>query len=207
MPICLVAAALLAFAGAAFAQTPPASPDSAAAPAAAPVAPAPVTPEPVTPPPAPAPAPTQKAAIENPVYYGGAVGFSFWNDYWRISLEPYAARKLNPKLSVGGKVRYEYLNDSRGLVDYDSHNFGASVFSNFRVTQQFYGHGEFAYMSYDYPGGRELVPFLLLGGGISQMIRPNVWSTVEVLWDVINDKNSPYDSGEPQITVGVGVGF
>jgi len=141
------------------------------------------------------------------MYYGGTVGFSFWDNYFRISLEPLVGYKLNPKLSVGGKVRYEYLNDSRGAVDYDSHNFGTSVFSRYRLVPQLYGHGELAVMSYDFIGGREAVPFLLLGGGYSQLMRPNVWLNFEVLWDVLNDKNSPYESGQPMVSVGVGVGF
>lgn len=202
----VLAAAMLLFAGAASAQAPGATPDSTAAPAVAPVTPAPVsTPPPVTPPP-PAPA-KAKAPVENPIYFGGAVGFSFWSNYWRISLEPFAAYKLNPKLSVGGRLRYEYLSDSRGVVDHTENNFGAGVFSNYRVTQQLYAHAEYDYMSYDYPGGRETVPFLWLGGGYSQLIRPGVWSIVEVSWDLINDKNSPYESGQPSVSVGVGVGF
>jgi hypothetical protein len=196
---------MLLFAGAASAQAPGTTPDSTAAPAVAPVTPAPVsTPPPAPPPPAPAKA---KAPVENPIYFGGAVGFSFWSNYWRISLEPYAAYKLNPKLSVGGKLRYEYLSDSRGAVDYTSNNFGASVLSNYRLTRQVYAHGEYSYMSYDYPGGREGVPFLWLGGGYAKEIRPNVWSNVEITWDLINDSKSPYDSGQPQVSVGVGVGF
>jgi hypothetical protein len=203
--ICLAAAALLALAGIAFAQA-PTPPDTTAAPAV--VTPPPATPPSETPPPTPAPAPAKTQDEKRPIYFGGAVGFSFWSNYWRISLEPYAAIKMkNPKLSVGGRLRYEYLSDSRSAIDHTENNFGGGVFARYRVNQRFYGHAEYDYMSYDYPGGREAVPFLWLGGGVSQMIRPGVWSIFEVTWDVINDKNSPYESGQPQISVGVGVGF
>jgi hypothetical protein len=199
----LAAAALLALAGSAFAQAPGTPADTTAAPAVTPV-----TPPPATPPPTPAPAPAKAEGEKKPIYFGGAVGFSFWSDYWRISLEPYAARKMkNPKLSVGARLRYEYLSDSRGVVDHTENNFGGGIFSNYRVNQRFYGHAEYDYMSYDYPGGREAVPFLWVGGGVSQMIRPGVWSIFEVSWDLINDKNSPYESGQPQISIGVAAGF
>ncbi len=39
------------------------------------------------------------------------------------------------------------------------------------------------------------------------MISPNVWAYAEVLFDVLNDTNSPYDEWDPWISVGVGVGF
>ena len=79
-----------------------------------------------------------------------------------------------------------------------------------------YAHAEFAYWSYEnaiditnqgYETERVWVPFLLLGGGFSQMISPNVWAYAEVLFDVLNDTNSPYDEWDPFISIGVGVGF
>lgn len=155
---------------------------------------------PSSPPPAAAPSETR-------VYYGGAVGFNFWGDYTSLSIEPFVGYKLNPKASVGGRVRYEYLNDKRGQVDYDSHNFGGSVFSRYRLVPPLYAQAEFAYMSFDYPGGREGVPFLLLGGGYGKPVGRNAFAYVEVLVDVLQDQNSPYEDWEPQVTVGVGVGF
>ena len=142
-----------------------------------------------------------------PIYFGGAIGFSFWSDYTRISIEPLAAYKLSQKLSVGGKFRYEYLRDKRGPVDYTANNFGVSAFSNYRVLRPIYAHGELAVMSYDYPTGKETVPFLFVGGGYTQFLRPGMATNFEVLWDLINDKNSPYESGQPLVSVGVAVGF
>ena len=202
--ISLTAAALLALCGAAWAQAPAdttaAAPDTVAAPpAAAPAVTAAA--EPATPP------ASTKPSLKERMYYGGSIGFSFWDDYFRISLEPLVAIKVKPKLSIGGKLRYEYLKDNRGAVDYDAHNYGASVFSRYRLLPVLYAHGELATMSYDYPTGRESVPFLLVGGGISKPLRPNVWGYVEVLWDVLDDDNNPYDSSQPFISVGVGVGF
>jgi len=189
--ISLTAAALLALCGAAWAQAPA---DTIAAPAVTAAA-------------APAEPPSTKPSLKERMYYGGSIGFSFWDDYFRISLEPLVAFKVKPKLSVGGKLRYEYLKDNRGAVDYDAHNYGASVFSRYRLLPVLYAHGELATMSYDFPTGRESIPFLLVGGGVSKMLRPNVWGYVEVLWDLLDDDNSPYDSGQPFVSVGVGVGF
>ena len=113
--------------------------------------------------------------------------------------------KITPQFSVGAKVGYSYINYKD--IDFDTHNYGGSVFTRYRIIPQIYLHGEFVYFSYDRILGREWVPFLLLGGGFSQQISPNVWAYAEILFDVINDDNSPYKSGEPFVSVGVGVGF
>jgi len=197
----LVIAAGLPLAVAVWAQAPAPAPASAPADSATAVAPVAAAAAPA-PPAAPA-----SAGKPSRVYYGGGVGFGFWNDYLRLSAEPLVAYKLTPKLSLGVKARYEFIHDSRGVVDYDSHNYGGSVFTRYRILPVAYAHAEYAYMSYDYPLGRQEVPFLLLGGGISKPLSPKTWLTAEVLFDVLQDDNSPYESGDPIVTVGVGVGF
>ena len=151
-------------------------------------------------------------------YYGGEVGFGFSSDYFSIGVEPIVGYKITPKLSLGGKIGYTYISDSRydPLPTLNTSNYGGSIFSRYRIIPQLYAHVEFAYWSYEnaiditdegYKTERVWVPFLLLGGGFSQMISPNVWAYAEVLFDVLNDANSPYDEWDPWISVGVGVGF
>ena len=43
-------------------------------------------------------------------YYGGTVGFSFWNDYTYIGIYPLVGYKVTPKFSIGGKIGYSYYN-------------------------------------------------------------------------------------------------
>ena len=149
-------------------------------------------------------------------YYGGNVGFSFWNNYFYVSIEPLIAYKITPQFSVGGKIGYAYSSDSSVDPSFNTSSYGGSIFSRYRIIPQFYLHGEFAYVSYEnvylkplgnYTTERNWVPFLLLGGGFSQLISKNVWAYAEVLFDVINDSNSPYEAGDPFISLGVGVGF
>jgi hypothetical protein len=139
-------------------------------------------------------------------YYGGNIGLSFWNDYFYIGVFPLVGYKVTPKFSVGGKLGYTYYSVSN--PDFSSHNYGGSIFTRYRVVPQFYLHGEFAYWSYErISSERVWVPFLLLGGGFSQLVSPNVWLFVEILFDVINDTNSPYTDWDPFVSFGVGVGF
>lgn len=158
---------------------------------------------------------TQPPAAESKWYYGGTVGFSFWNDYTYIGIYPLVGYKVTPKFSIGGKIGYSYYNYHN--TDLSTNNYGGSVFTRYRVIPQFYLHGEFVYFSYEqqtydlqtrkYGTERNWVPFILLGGGLSQNIGPNVWAYVEVLFDVLQDENSPYEGWDPFISIGVGVGF
>ncbi len=148
-------------------------------------------------------------------YYGGTVGFSFWNDYTYIGIYPLVGYKITPKFSIGGKIGYSYYNYHD--TDLSTHNYGGSVFTRYRLIPQIYLHGEFVYFSYEnqtydletreYGTERNWVPYLLLGGGLSQQVGQNVWAYVEVLFDVLQDENSPYEEWEPFISIGVGVGF
>jgi hypothetical protein len=164
-----------------------------------------------TPSPPPQPAPPRKTSKASKVYFGGTVGFNF-GDFTRISVNPMVGYRFTPKLSGGLKVGYEYVRDTRFSETYTSHNFGGSAFGRFRLVPQLYAHAEFASIGYDLPlstGGseREWVPFLLLGGGYVQRISPRTSAYVEVLFDVLQDSNSPYESWEPWLSVGVAVGF
>ena len=149
-------------------------------------------------------------------YYGGNIGFSFWNDYFYLSISPLVGYKITPQFSVGGKIGYAYSSDSSVDPTFNTSSYGGSIFSRYRIIQQLYLHGEFAYVSYEnvylkplggYTTERNWVPFLFLGGGFSQLVSPNVWAYVEVLFDFINDSNSPYEEWDPFISFGVGVGF
>ena len=157
---------------------------------------------------------------ESKWYYGGNIGFSFWNDYFYLGVYPLVGYKVTPKLSLGAKIGYAYISDDRyePFPALKTSNYGGSLFSRFRIIPQLYAHAEFAYWSYEnissfntlentYNTERYWIPYLLLGGGFSQNIGPNTWAFVEVLFDVINDENSPYESGDPFISFGVGVGF
>jgi len=154
---------------------------------------------------------TNPTSSESNWYYGGTVGFNFWSDYFYLIIEPMVGYKISPKFSVGGKIGYSYINYSD--VDLDTHNYGASIFSRYRLIPQIYLHGEFVYWSYETISGlnfeteRSWVPFLLLGGGYVQNIGPNTSLYVEVLVDVLQDENSPYEDWDPFVSFGVGVGF
>jgi hypothetical protein len=156
--------------------------------------------------------PAKKPVInQNKLYFGGYVNATF-GGYTVIGIEPLVGYKLTPRLSVGGKLSYEYISDKRYEEEYSGSNYGFSLFTRLRVTQRLYAHTEYSAINYKlfYTDGhdeREWVPFLFLGGGISQPISRNTWVTAEVLFDVLQNEDSPYSDWEPFFSVGFGVGF
>ena len=168
---------------------------------------APVTATAATTPP-PAAAPPSKPLSER-VYYGGSVILSF-GDVTRIGIYPMVAYKFSPKLSLGVEVGYEWLKFDN--FDETANNYGGSVFANYRLVPQLYAHAEYQMINYEIftsatTSDRDWVPFFLVGGGFSQKMGANTWAYFEVLFDILNDDNSPYKDGEPIMSVGVGVGF
>lgn len=148
---------------------------------------------------------------KNKVYYGGYLNLSF-GSYTAIGVEPLIGYKITPKFSVGGKVSYTYVNDKRYSQDYSTSNYGLSLFSRYRISPRLYAHVEYSAMNYKLynsmeESDREWVSFLFVGGGFSQPITKNSWLTAQVLFDVLQNENSPYKNWEPFFSVGVGVGF
>ncbi len=174
------------------------------------VAPAPVPAPATTPPPVEAQATSSKPPLKDRIYYGGSVVFSFGSDVSRIGVYPMIAFKIKPKLSVGIELGYERVNYDD--FDQSADNYGGSVFSRYRLLPSLYAHAEYQMVNYEIFTGlnqsdRELVSFLLLGGGISKNVGRNTWAYAEVLFDVLQSDKSPYEDWEPVVSVGVGVGF
>jgi len=153
----------------------------------------------------------KKKPAASKIYYGGNLGLSF-GSYFRISIAPLIGYKVSPKASIGAKIAYEYIEDKRYDPKLTASNYGASIFTRYRIHPSIYAHAEFAYLSYQYKisgiiDERTWIPFLLVGGGYIQAISPGVAIFAEVLFDVLQDSNSPYEKWNPFISIGVGVGL
>jgi len=157
----------------------------------------------------PPPSSEPKRSLRDRMYFGGSVIVSF-GDVTRIGVYPMIGYKFTPKLSLGAEIGYEYLKYDD--FDQSGHNYGASVFGNYRIIPQLYAHAEYQLINYEIftsptTSERDWVPFFLVGGGLASRVGANTWAFVEVLFDVLQDNNSPYEDGEPIVTAGVSVGF
>lgn len=145
------------------------------------------------------------------IYWGGSVNVRYGRTSG-IGLYPLIGYKITPQWSIGARLGYEYWWRDRFAETVTSHAVSGSLFTRYRVIPQVYAHAEGGAGNYDrviFTGesDRETYPFLFLGGGFSQRTGRRSWLLFEVLYEVIQDTNSPYDGGGPLIALGIGVGF
>jgi len=154
----------------------------------------------------------QKSQEKNDkVYYGGYANFAF-GKYTIIGFEPLIAYKLLPRFSIGGKISYEYFKNKNYTPKKEGSNYGIGAFSRLRIARRLYAHVEFSEMNYKIyrsieESNRQWISFFYVGGGISQPIAKNTSLNAEILWDVLQNSDSPYKTVEPIFNVGIGVGF
>jgi len=152
-----------------------------------------------------------KPPLRDKIYFGGYLNLTL-GSYTSIGIEPMVGYKIIPRLSVGAKLRYDYIQDNRYTASYSSSTYGGSVFSRFSVIKQLYLHAEYAGYNYEYYNefgslGREWVPFLFVGAGFRQPLGGRTSLNAQVLFDVLNNDKSPYGAWTPFYSVGIGVGF
>jgi hypothetical protein len=153
----------------------------------------------------------ERPPLKSKLYYGGYINLSF-GKYTVIGAEPMVGYKITPKLSAGVKIRYDYIKDKRYTSTYTTSNYGGSIFTRYRIIPALYLHAEYAAYNYELyyaseVSERKWIPFLFLGAGYSQRVGGNTWLNIQILFDVLQNSNSPYNSWEPFYSVGVGVGF
>jgi len=150
-------------------------------------------------------------AWKDKMYFGGYVNFSF-GSYTMVGIEPLVAYKVLPFLSLGLKLRYDYISDKRYAEEYNTSTYGGSLFTRLTSKRRIYLHAEYAgynYELYDETGesDREWIPYLFLGGGYSLPLGRRTALNIQILFDVLQDDRSPYASWEPFYSVGISVGF
>lgn len=157
-------------------------------------------------------APAKKSDWKKKIYFGGYVNFSF-GTYTSIGIEPMVGYKIIPRLSLGAKIRYDYVQYKGSGTQYSYSNYGGSIFARLSVIKNLYLHAEYAgynYENYDQIDGstsRIWVPYLFLGAGFRQPLGGRASLNAQILFDVLQNDNSPYRDWEPFYSVGISVGF
>jgi len=153
---------------------------------------------------------TQKPPFKEKLYLGGNLGLSF-GSYTNVIIAPIMGIRWSRRLNSEIGIEYNYTKDSRYDTDYTYNQYGGRISSQFFFIPQLFAHAEFAGLSMEqyYTTGKErnFVPFLYLGGGLSQNVGGRSSVFFRIMFDVLNNKNSPYSPGEPFYSVGFGVGL
>ncbi|WP_439184707.1 hypothetical protein [Carboxylicivirga taeanensis] len=153
-----------------------------------------------------------KQAFKDKLFTGGSLGLTF-GDYTNVIISPVIGARLNPKVYAGLGIEYQYTKDKRFNPSRTYNQFGGRLFGQYNITPSLFAHGEFAGYSMErYTATlqnkqRDFVPFIYFGGGYRQMLSRRSFVSVQVLFDVLQHKYSPYKAWEPIFSVGFGVGI
>ncbi len=157
------------------------------------------------------------------IMIGGSLGFTF-GDYTFVNISPLIGYRFTPKVAAGININAQYAsqrlrdvnNQTRERNNYSI--FGGGLFGRFYPIEQFFIHAQPEYNRISlktttyYNDVRDVTkrtygaPSLLLGGGYAQPVGGNSALTIMILYDVLQDKNSPY-MNRPIISGGVNIGL
>jgi hypothetical protein len=152
---------------------------------------------------------SSKAQEAGAIIYGGNFGLQFGNTTI-VDISPNVGYQFNKFLMLGTGVSYQYYHSSYQGYSESMNIFGWRLFAEPSFMQSIVGHFEYEMLNMkvpDYDGGykREWVNSLLVGGGYRVMISETAYSSLTLLWNVLDNPNSPYQN--PIVRVGFGFGF
>ncbi|MCU4176596.1 hypothetical protein [Carboxylicivirga sp. N1Y90] len=149
--------------------------------------------------------------FKDKIYTGGNLGLTF-GTYTNIMISPIIGARLNEKIYAGLGFEYQYTKDKSIEPALTYNQFGARLFSQYNIIPQLFAHLEFAGYSMErynirYEKERNFVPFIYVGGGYRQMISQRSFVSFRILFDVLQNTNSPYNAWDPIYSIGFGVGI
>ena len=176
----------------------------------------------------PANAVKPKSDWKSKIFFGGGLGASFGSNNTYLEISPLVGYRVTERFSAGLGLSYIYLKQKLNVdvysnggqylgtntVNLETNNYGGRVFGRYFVTDDIFLHSEFEVLNSEVIDDveidriittRENIPALFLGGGYAQRMGGNSALFIMALWDIIEDKNTPYDN--PIIRIGINVGL
>lgn len=173
----------------------------------------------------------QKGFDASRIIFGGGFGFGFGN-ITNVSVSPMVGYRISDRFSAGVGVGYQYVRIKNYWTIFDQSNntvykpftanvYSPSVWMRYVLWNNIFAHVEYEhnFMSYkeyynNYTVSTDILsrdikynaPSLLVGGGFRQPISDRVSIIFQGLYDVIQDKNSPY-KGTIAFRFGIVAGF
>lgn len=160
----------------------------------------------------------EKMAPSERIVFGGDLGLSFGSITY-IKLAPVVGYRVLPRLTLGlGPI---YIYEKYKNLGFETSTYGGKAVASFTVLRgsdlgerfalgDILLHVENEVVSVenynDYPrydiGQRLWIDNFLVGGGISQAVGNRLAISIFVLWDITQNKNSPYYYTSPIIKFG-----
>ena len=141
----------------------------------------------------------ENTPISDKIYAGGNMSFNIYNSWILFEAAPFVGYKVTPEFSLGTGIKYIYIGNPQ--FDIKQSYYGGNIFSRYKFTDNFMAHVEFEVLRV-----YELNPIKLnylertnasmfnLGAAYSSALGSNGSVQIMLLYDLINDYNSPYRS-------------
>jgi hypothetical protein len=155
-----------------------------------------------------------KTPFWDKVYFGGNFGLNFGTNFTEVEVSPLMGYKLTDQLSVGIGGTYIYFKEKipQYNFSYETSIYGGNVFARYFFVENLFIYVETGALNLDVPQPfypytlhREWVQNLPIGGGYRSPIGENSSFMIMILYDIIDDPNSPYQN--PIFRVGFGIGI
>lgn len=152
------------------------------------------------------PAEEQKGFQWDRVFIGGNLGAQFGN-VTVVNVSPLVGYRFTEKIVAGFGATYIYYN-YKSYNNFSSSIYGGNIFGRYYILENVFVHGEYEILnvdSYDFPGVRTNIENIYVGGGFRQALGSNSFLTIMALWNINENKYSPYSN--PIIRMGVNFGL
>lgn len=143
------------------------------------------------------------------VFIGGNFGLQF-GTITLVDISPLVGFRLTNNLSLGIGFTYQYYKDKSYTEVYKTNMYGGRLFSSYWIVPEVFAHIEYEILNFDIPDSndnlvRKNEAGFLVGGGYRQMIGPNMYSDLMILWNLNKSIYSPYTN--PIYRLGISIGI
>jgi hypothetical protein len=128
--------------------------------------------------------------------YTGGESTAYFGTENLFLIAPILGYEIMENFSLGVGTRYMWYNSS--VWNVNQHYFGVSVFARYQFLSALILHAELEKMNVEYYNPFEMklkrkwIDIGLVGAGYMQPMGQRAWWQMLILYDVIQDKNSPY---------------
>jgi hypothetical protein len=156
--------------------------------------------------------------MQKRIFFGGGLDFGISSYSTILGISPIIGYRLSPSFDVGLRLNYSYYRYNDNFIKFSTNNYGAGVFGRYYLFffNDLFLHAEYEALNneviyfnnftYEVEGSERVwISSLFIGGGYRQWIGSNAFVGITVLWNLLDDINSPYSN--PIFRIGVGVGI
>jgi hypothetical protein len=149
---------------------------------------------------------TPRETFGQRLYYGGNLGLQFGTQTV-IDINPIVGYRINPKLSAGIGIKYQYYKYKNIGYTYETNIYGGSVFGRYNVFDGLFAYTEYAIINLEAFDTRKRTDVFswFVGGGYAQPLGSRASMNIMILYNLTETRYTPYTN--PIFRVGFGVGI